>query len=132
MNKQITNKNEMRNVLYQIKIDMGTDLNKALKKRPTSHNCHLSNRDFTLMTGPCGGKVHGKCLCMCLSIWLTLAYQIENLITHQYWSCSLLIILTNQIMNCEFVVLIHTCTPGSCACRMSGTQLVKLFLLPKF
>ena len=68
MNKQITNKNEMENVLYQIKIDMGTDLNKALKKRPTALNCHLSNRDFTLMTGPCGGKGHGKCLCMCLSI----------------------------------------------------------------
>ena len=84
MNKQITNKNEMKNVLYQIKIEMGTDLNKALKKRPTSLNCHLSNRDLTLMTGPCGGKVHGKCFCMCLSIWLTLAYQIENLITHQY------------------------------------------------
>ena len=68
MNKQITNKTEMKNVLYQIKIEMVTDLNTALKKRPMDLNCHLSNRDLTLMTGPSGGKVHGKCLCMCLSI----------------------------------------------------------------
>ena len=27
------------NVLYQIKIEMGTDLNKALKKRPTCTVC---------------------------------------------------------------------------------------------
>ena len=50
--------------LYQIRIEMAMDLKTALQKRPAGLNCHLSNRDFTLMTGPSGGKGHGKCMCL--------------------------------------------------------------------
>ena len=47
--------------LYQIRIEMATDLKTTLKKRPMDLNCH---RDFILMTGPSGGKGHDKCMCL--------------------------------------------------------------------
>ena len=66
--------------LYQIRIEMATDLKTALKMRPADLNCQLSNRDFTLMTGPRGEKGTVS-VCVCQS---DLRYHIQNLITHQY------------------------------------------------
>ena len=68
--------------LYQIRIEMATDLKTALQKRPAGLNCHLSNKLYTEDWTECGKKgTVSVCVCVSQS---DLRYHIQNLITHQY------------------------------------------------